>query len=134
MQTQTSYLKFALGIRKLTDSLIRIVETGTKPPDFERSVRAVLETLGSDDNTSIKSLRDRGEFGRYDNIQTINEVFNAEDKKLLAADLVRVIRAENADQRTSSALDAIKRFDRLERRALYRFNHSSSPKRTATVL
>jgi hypothetical protein len=126
LQTQQNprYLAFALKIRKLTDSLITLVEEERKSPLLEASLKEVLASLENvGESTSVKSLRDRGEFGRYENVVTINEVVQADDRRVLVQKLHDALGANTKQKRDEGALDAIQFFDALERRALYHYNY-----------
>ena len=123
-QQNSRYLALALKIRKLTDSLITLVEKESENPLLQGSLKEVLASLENvGESTSVKSLRDRGEFGRYENVVTINEVVKAEDRRVLVQKLHEVLGATTKRQRNESALDAIQFFDALERRALYHYSH-----------
>ena len=115
---------FALRIRKLTDSLIALVEEGQYPPDLNKGLRAVLASLaGSGERTKVRSLRNRGSFGHYENALTISEVVKAQDKAALILKLKTVMSSKTRAERRASALQAIDFFDALEGRALYHYNH-----------
>jgi len=117
-------LVFALRIRKLTDSLIALVEEGQYPPDLNKGLRAVLASLaGSGERTKVRSLRNRGPFGHYENALTISEVVKAQDKAALILKLKTVMSSKTRAERRASALQAIDFFDALEGRALYHYNH-----------
>jgi hypothetical protein len=117
-------LVFALRIRKLTDSLIALVEEGQYPPDLNKGLRAVLASLaGSGERTKVRSLRNRGSFGHYENALTISEVVKAQDKAALILKLKTVMSSKTRAERRASALQAIDFFDALEGRALYHYNH-----------
>jgi hypothetical protein len=123
-ESRSRYLVFALRIRKLTDSLIALVEGGQYPPDLKKGLRAVLASLaGSGERTRVRSLKNRGSFGHYENALTIGEVVQAQDKAALIQKLRTVMTAETPGERRTSALQAIDFFDALESRALYHYNH-----------
>jgi len=61
LQTSSEYLTLALDVRRLTDSLVRIVEDGTQPVDLNASIQRVVISLQGTGKTSIKSLRERGD-------------------------------------------------------------------------
>jgi hypothetical protein len=132
--TRYNYLAFALKVRKLTDSLISIAEGGVKTPQLDDSVREVLAAIeNSGKHLSIKTLRATPAFGRYENVQTINEVLRASDKDGIIRKLQGVLEEQDSAERRRSALDAIGFFDSLERRALNRFRHPPSLPRQAAV-
>ncbi len=124
--SRARYLLFALTVRKLTDALIELVEEGKHSADLDKRLNEVLASLeGAGQRTSVKSIRDRGPFGRYENVVTIDEVVKVEDRAALMRMLKAVIAAHTENERRSSALKAIDFFDALENRALYRYNHPS---------
>ena len=123
-ESRSRYLVFALRIRKLTDSLIALVEEGRYPPDLNSGLNAVLASLAaSGERTKVRSLRDRGSFGHYENALTISEVVKAQDKTELIQKLKGVMSSRTPAERRASALQAINFFDALEGRALYHYNH-----------
>jgi hypothetical protein len=123
-ESRSRYLVFALRIRKLTDSLIALVEEGQYPPDLNKGLKAVLASLaGSGERTKVRSLKDRGSFGHYENAVTIGEVVQAQDKAALIQKLKTVMSSKTPAERRASALQAISFFDALEGRALYHYNH-----------
>jgi ERCC4-type nuclease len=125
-------LGFALKVRKLTDSLIVLVEQGKKTPQLNDSLTEVLASIqGAGERTSVKSLRDRGAFGHYENVVTMNEVVSATDKGDLIKKLQDVLSSETEQERNKSAVEAIQFFDALERRALYHYSHPPVRRRTA---
>lgn len=129
-ESRARYLIFALRIRKLTDALIALVEEGKETPDLDKRLKEVLASLESvGERTSVKSLRERGSFGHYENVVTIDEVVRAQDKTMLIQKLNAVISAHTDRERRSSALNAISFFDALESRALYHYNHPSPTQR-----
>jgi hypothetical protein len=129
-ESRARYLIFALRIRKLTDALIALVEEGKATPDLDKPLKEVLASLeGAGQRTSVQSLRQRGSFGHYENVVTIDEVVKAQDKAALIDKLNIVINSDTEAERRSSALDAIGFFDALESRALYHYNHPSPTQR-----
>jgi hypothetical protein len=130
MRTSSRYLSFALDVRKLTDSLIALVEDGKPVQQLESSIRemvASLDTTGG--KTSVRNLKERGSFARYEDVVVMNEVFQAPAKAELMSQLEEVLTTQSPSQREASALRAIESFDALERRALYHYNHPSSSAR-----
>lgn len=133
-ESRGRYLIFALRIRKLTDALIALVEEGRATPDLDEPLKEVLASLeGAGQPTSVQSLRQRGSFGHYENVVTMDEVMKAKDKTVLIQKLNNVIKSNTEEERRSSALDAISFFDALESRALYHYNHPSPTQRLAAA-
>ena len=127
------YLALALDVRKLTDSLIQLVEEGTQSAELNASIKKVVVSLeGAGRKTSIKALRERGTFGHYPSVHAINEVMTNENRDELILKLQGIINPQNAEQQREMALQAIPFFDALERRALYHSNQSHERK-TATL-
>jgi hypothetical protein len=127
---RSRYLVFALKVRKLTDSLITLVEDGERDPNLETAIREVvasLETAGGP--TSVKSLKKQGPFAHYENVMTLGEVVKPGDREQLVTKLNNVIAARSAEETESNALDAINFFDTLESKALYHHNHPPAAKR-----
>jgi hypothetical protein len=134
MHTSSEYLTLALDVRKLTDSLVRLVEGGAPSDNLNASIRRVVNSLeGSGKTSVVKSLRERGPFGRYVGVRAIGEVFGAEKRKELAAKLSMVINPNSSEEQKESALAAIPLFDALERRALYHHNRAQATKRYVSV-
>jgi hypothetical protein len=132
MQTSSEYLTLALDVRKLTDSLVRLVEEGTPSDDrdLKADIRKVVNSLqGSGKTSVVKSLRERGPFGRYVGVKAISEVFGAEKRKELAEQLSMVINPRSSEEQRKSALAAIPYFDALERRALYHHSRAQAARR-----
>ena len=131
MQTNSEYLTLALDVRKLTDSLIQLVEDGTPSEQLNASIQKVVTSLqGAGGKTPVKSLRERGTFGRYAGVRAISEVLGPDRAKLIAK-LQTVIQPQPSEQRTESALAAIEFFDALERKALYHYSRAQLTKRSA---
>jgi hypothetical protein len=134
MQTSSEYLTLALDVRNLTDSLVRLVEEDVTPSDeLNSSIQKVVNSLRGTGKTSVKSLRERGPFGRYASVRAMSEVFGEEQRKTLIRKLITVINPQSREERTESALAAIPFFDALERRALYHHNRAQVAKRYATA-
>lgn len=129
MQTNSEYLTLALDVRKLTDSLVHLVEGGTPGDDLNSYIRKVVISLEGSGKTSVKSLRERGPFGRYAGVRAISEVFGVEKRRELAVKLSMVIDPRSPEEQKESALAAIPYFDALERRALYHHNRAQAAKR-----
>ena len=70
MATNSRYLTLALDIRKLSDSLIKLAEEGdAESPVVRTSIQNLLVSLlNAGEKTSVKALRERGAFGRYENV------------------------------------------------------------------
>jgi hypothetical protein len=132
VQTSSEYLTLALDVRRLTDSLVRIVEDGAPAESLSASIRNLVTSLQGTGKTPIKSLRERGRFGRYAGVRAINEVFGQEERKEFAGRLRMLIETRSAKERRESALAAIPYFDALERRALYHHRRQQSTRRLAT--
>ncbi len=131
MQSNSEYLTLALDVRKLTDSLIQLVEDGTPSEQLNASIQKVVTSLqGAGGKTPVKSLRERGTFGRYAGVRAISEVLGSDREKLIAK-LQAVIQPRPSEHRTESALAAIEFFDALERKALYHYNRAQLTKRSA---
>ena len=133
MQGSLEYLTLALDVRRLTDSLVRIVEGGTRPEDLNANIRKVVISLQGTGKTSIKSLRERGRFGRYAGVRAIKEVFGQTERQEFAEKLEKLIKTRSVEQRRESALDAIPYFDALERRALYHHRRLQTARRPVTA-
>jgi hypothetical protein len=135
MQTSSEYLTLALDVRKVTDSLIRLVEQGTPSDDLNSSITQVVKSLQSTGKTTVKSLRERGPFGRYVSVRAISEVFPDEKRKKFVGTLQQLQQMlfdpHSPEQRTESALSAIPYFDEWERRALYHHSRALMAKRYA---
>jgi hypothetical protein len=125
MRSGPKYLALALDVRKLTDSLIRLVEEGTESDDLYESIREVIASIeGAGQKTSVKALRARGMFGHYPSVLAISEVITAENREQVVRHLLGVLNTANLEERKENALEAIAFFDSLERRALYRSAHT----------
>jgi len=129
MQASSEYLTLALDVRKVTDSLIRLVEDGTLSPQLNASIQQVLTSLQGNNLTSVRSLRERGPFGRYVSVRAIKEVFSEDERKRFVGTLQMVVRPQAPKERTENALAAIPFFDALERRALYHHGRAQASKR-----
>jgi hypothetical protein len=128
MQSNSEYLTLALYVRKLTDSLIRLVENGTPGEELNGSIQEVVASLeGAGTKISVKALRERGPFGRYASTRAIDEVVGPRRQDLITK-LNSVMNPQSPAQQTESALDAIRFFDVLERRALYHYNRAQAQK------
>lgn len=127
MQSNSEYLTLALDVRRLTDSLIQLVERGTKSKELDSSILQVVASLmGVGEKVSVKGLRERGAFGRYASSRAMNEVVVGQNRGELIARLRAVIEPQTTEQRTESALQAIAFFDALERRALYHYSRAQA--------
>ena len=124
MRTNSRYLSLALDIRKLSDALISLAEDGVESPQMFEAIGRLLDSLeGIGQQTSVKALRARGSFGRYESVVTVNEAINSDQRAELIQKLKAILAREPREARRESALDAVSFFDSLERRALYRYNH-----------
>jgi len=132
--TRARYLIFALSIRKLTDALIEFVEDGRRAPNLDSQLKEVLASVEviPGKATSVKALRERGSFGTYEGVLTIDDM-QSTDRKTLANKLHSVIAAKTLQEQKRNALQAIEFFDVLESRALYRYNHPAPRARSVTA-
>jgi hypothetical protein len=133
MQANSEYLTLALDVRKVTDSLVHLVEEGNPSPELNASIQQVMTSLQGPRQISAKSLRARGPFGRYAGVKAISEVFTQQDRTQLIGKLHMVIQPQPSAQRTESALAAIEFFDKLERRALYHYNRARTTRRSVSA-
>jgi hypothetical protein len=133
MRSGSKYLALALDVRKLTDSLIELVEGGTVSKDLYDSIREVVASIeGAGKKTPVKALRQRGKFGHYPSVLAMNEVVRPEKRQEVLERLQGVIDRRNRKRQRESALEAITFFDALERRALYHSSQNQG-KRTAAL-
>jgi hypothetical protein len=124
MRTNSRYLSLALDIRKLSDALISLAEDGVESPQMFEAIGRLLASLeGIGQQTSVRALRDRGSFGRYESVVTVNEAINPAQRAELIEKLRSILTPEPEDVRRENALEAVSFFDSLERRALYKYNH-----------
>ena len=124
MRTNARYLALALDIRKLSDALILLAEEGVESSQMYDAIGQLLASLeGLGEHTSIRALRDRGSFGRYENVVTVNEAIDSGQRQELIRKLKGILQPAHGGSKRENALDAISFFDSLERRALYRYNH-----------
>lgn len=124
MRTNSRYLTLALDIRKLSDALISLAEDNVESPQMFEAIRRLLSSLeGIGQHTSVKALRERGSFGRYENVITVNEAINSDQRAELIRKLRALLTPQANELRREYALDAISLCDSLERRALYKYNH-----------
>jgi hypothetical protein len=129
-QSSSRHLDLALKIRKLTDRLIAIVDEGHPSPGLENELKEILAWLdNAGQAVTVRALRDRGSFGRYENSRILSEVVKEADRGTLKEKLNTVIAAPTEQQMKQSALEAIKYFDRIERRALFRHSHPPMARR-----
>lgn len=130
MEANVKYLTLALDVRKITDALIDFVEEGKELGDDEDFLRSFLNTLEERGEASVKALREMGQFGSYESLKTIQDVFGAEKRRDLLNKL-RAVRDQSNGDRQKSALEAIGLLDSLERTALFRFEHAGTEGRLA---
>lgn len=124
MRSGPKYLALALDVRKLTDSLIRLVEEGKESPELYASIKALIASIqGAGQKTSVKALRERGMFGHYPSVLAISEVVTQDNQRDVLQHLLGVLNANDVELRKENALEAIAFFDTLERRALYHSAH-----------
>jgi hypothetical protein len=132
MRSGPKYLALALDVRKLTDSLIRLVEDGTDSAELYASIREVVASIeGAGKKTSVKALRERGTFGHYPSVLALNEIITPDNREELIERLQGVISPQGAEEQKENALQAITFFDALERRALYHSTRSQGKKAIA---
>ena len=132
--SRARYLIFALSIRKLTDALIEFVEEGRRAPSLNSQLKEVLASVEVTPGkvSSVKALRQRGSFGSYEGVLTIDDM-QSTDRETLASKLHSVITARTLQEQRKNALQAIEFFDMLESRALYRYNHPAPRARSITA-
>lgn len=124
MGTNSRYLTLALNIRQVSNSLIQLVEEDQDSPELTESIGHFLASVeNAGQKTTVKALRARGAFGRYENVVTVNEVIKQAQRGILITKLQGLLTPSSPEQRKSDALEAIEFFDALERRALYHYNH-----------
>jgi hypothetical protein len=124
MGSNSRYLTLALDIRKLSNALIRLVEDDQDNAEIRKSIGHLLDSIeNAGQKTTVKALRERGTFGQYENVITVNEVIKDDRRVDLIAKLQGVLVFNSPEQRKENALEAIAFFDVIERRALYHYNH-----------
>jgi hypothetical protein len=124
MRSNSGYLTLALDIRKLSDALISLAEDGTRSPDMFEAMSRLIDSLeGVGQQTSVRSLRDRGSFGLHESAVTLKEAITPEHRIEFIAKLRAILAPEPDESKRETALEAVAFFDTLERRALYRYNH-----------
>lgn len=132
MRSGSRYLALALDVRKLTDSLIRLVEDGTQSEQLKSSIKEVVDALeGAGRKTTVKALRERGTFGNYPSVHAMSEVITEANREILIEKLQGVINPQDNMTQREMALQAIPFFDALERRALY---HSANQRERKTAI
>lgn len=130
MGSGAKFLALALDVRKLTDSLIQLAEDGTVNTRLYPAIHEVLDSIRDvDQKTSVKALRDRGQFGRYPAVVTMSEVIRSADRQRVVQELCGVLNEQDPLQQKENALSAISFFDALERRALYHSARSHAKRR-----
>ncbi len=108
MKANTRYLTLALDVRKVTDSLILLVEKGQQTEVLRDALPQMLISLkAAGERSSVQRLRDSGVFGRYENIVTMNEVVKPEDREQIVHRLQRVLSSASEQERRDSAVEAI---------------------------
>ncbi len=122
MEANTKYLTLALDVRAITDSLIEFVDEGKELPEPDDLLRSFISSLTERTAVSVKALSAMGRFGNYESLKTINDLFDADKRKDLMSTL-EAARGPLTESRQTSALEAIKFLDTLERTALYRYEH-----------
>lgn len=133
MRSGPKYLALALDVRKLSDSLIRLVEEGTASQDLYNSIKEVIASIeGAGQKTSVNALRERGMFGHYPSVLAINEVITPQNRDEVVSHLQGVLNPGDVQLRRENTLAAIAFFDSLERRALYHSAHTQ--RKTSPVL
>jgi hypothetical protein len=133
MRANSRYLTLALDVRKITDSLIRLAEKGQEGPDLPEILPRILASLDANgEGTAVQRLRASGSFGNYENIVTVNEVFEKpEDRTTVIQQIQQVLNAATPEERRNSAAAAIPYLDAIERRALYRYSRPQVDRRVA---
>jgi len=109
-----------------------LAEENVETPDMLLAISRLLSSLkDAGQGTSVKALRDRGTFGQYENVVTVNEVIKAPQRLELIKKLQAVLSEESTEDRKENALEAVAFFDTLERRALYHYSHPKLERRVA---
>jgi hypothetical protein len=133
-EARSRYLTLALEARRVIDLLLVFVQSGERAPDFDSSVRRIIDSLqsiGSAENL-LASLQTRLTFRNYEQITTLDEVIGLDARKLLADKLAILLTGgSNLESQKQSAVETIQFLYDVESRALHHFNEPGSSQFTA---
>jgi hypothetical protein len=118
-ETRSRYLALALDARKILDSLVRFVELGERTIALDTFVKKAIQSLDSVTQRGIASaVHSDLAFAQYEQVLTLDEIGNEEERKAVIDDLKRIIESEHSDEQKDAAVRVLEFFFALESRAL----------------
>jgi hypothetical protein len=123
-EIRSRYLALALDARRIMDALIPFVESGQRSESLETSVREAIDALTSvTEGTGTNVVHSNLAFDEYEQVLTLDEIKNQEDRKTVISDLVQIAGPDNGGEaQRQAAMRVLEFFFAVESRALQYYN------------
>ena len=121
LEQRAQYLSLAFFAQGVIDDLVAIIEGATEP-ESRTEIQDALRSLRAVD--SLRLNEDLPAFGTYEEIRTLYEVANDQERAKIIEDLDTVAQAETDEAVRAKAEELLSFFTHLESQALKNFNQA----------
>ena len=120
---RSRYLALALDARRIMDALVPFAETGQRNQFFETAVQEAISALAAvTEGTGANAVRSSLAFDEYEQVLTLDEIKNQQERRAVVSDLQRLAAADDREAQHEAAMRVLEFFFAVESRALYYYS------------
>ena len=106
------------------DVLIPFVDSGKRNESLDTAVKEAIGALTSvTEGAGTNVVHSNLAFDEYEQVRTIDEIKNQEDRKTVISDLERIVGPDTGKPQRQAAMRVLEFFFAVESRALQYYNH-----------
>ena len=122
-EIRSRYLALALDARRLMDVLIPFVDSGKRNESLDIAVKEAIHALTSmTESSGTSPVRSNLAFDEYEQVLTLNEVKDEEERKEVIVDLERIANSGSNTAQREAAMRVLEFFFAVESRALQHYD------------
>jgi hypothetical protein len=122
-EIRSRYLALALDARRILDVLVPFVESGERNDSLDSAIKEAIVALNSvAEGAVVGTVHSNLAFDEYEQVLTIDEIKNQEDRKTVVRDLERITGLQDSEAQRQAALRVLEFFFAVESRALQYYN------------
>ncbi len=122
-EIRSRYLALALDARRILDALVPFAESGQLTDRLKMAVAEAIDALTSvTEGTGASVVHSNLAFDEYEQVLTLDEIKNQEERKTVISDLKRILGSDSGQAQREAAIRVLEFFFAVESRARQYYN------------
>jgi hypothetical protein len=122
-EIRSRYLALALDARRILDALVPFAESRQRSDTLDSAVGDAIDALTSvTEGTGANVVHSNLAFDEYEQVLTLDEIKNQEERRTVISDLRLVLAPDGGDAQLAAAIRVLEFFFAVESRALQYYN------------